>query len=228
MKLPAFKPSPVKSGIFSELTEGLSYLKHTPAISMIILILSLVSFLVLPYETLLPVFAKEIFNGNAATFGYIRSFIGVGAIGGAFFLASLKPGADLKIVLLTNTIILGFGLIVFSHVVFFPIAMLFATLIGFGAMSQTTICLTIVQAKTDANMRGRVMSYLIMGMAGMMPLGSLLIGTISQHMGVSNTILCQGIIALIIVATFANFLRRDKLNRKDLNNLEETEEVIIK
>jgi len=35
----------------------------------------------LPYETLLPVFAKVIFKGDSLTFGYIRSFIGLGAIG---------------------------------------------------------------------------------------------------------------------------------------------------
>jgi MFS family permease len=227
MKLPPYKPSPVKNKINSELSEGFTYLKKTPAISMILLMVSLVSLLVLPFETLLPVFAKVIFKGDASTFGYIRSFIGLGAIGGTFFLASLKPGADLKRVLLVNTIILGIGLILFSHTNYFPLAMLFATIFGFGAMSQTTICLTIMQVNTVANMRGRVMSYLIMAMAGMLPLGGLLIGSISQRIGAPNTILCQGIIALTIVAAFSNFLRDDKLNKKNSKQLEVIEDRII-
>ena len=222
MKLPAYHiPSPVKKKITTELADGFTYLKHTPAISMILLMISLVSLLVLPYDTLMPVFAKVIFKGDAATFGYIRSFAGLGAIGGTFFLASLKPGADLKKVLLVNTIILGLGLMLFSHVSYFPLAMLFATLFGFGGMSQTTICLTIVQVHTDANMRGRVMSYLIMAMSGMLPLGSLLIGAISQHIGAPNAILSQGIMAVIIAAVFSNFLRREKLNKKEMKKLEE-------
>jgi hypothetical protein len=53
--------------------------------------LALISLLSLPYITLLPVYAKVIFNGTASTFGYLNSFVGLGAICGAFFLASLKP-----------------------------------------------------------------------------------------------------------------------------------------
>jgi MFS family permease len=218
MKLPHNQSlPPVKKKISSELVEGFTYLKHTPLISMILLLVSLVSLLVIPYDTLLPVFAKEIFKGDASTFGYIRSFIGLGAIGGGIFLASLKPGADLMKVLLVNTFILGIGLMLFSHVGYFPLAMVFAMLFGFGAMSLTTICLTIVQTHTVVNMRGRVMSYLIMAMTGMIPLGSLLVGTISQQIGAPDTLLCQGIIALIIVVAFSNFLRKDKLKLRGLS-----------
>ena len=188
---------------------------------------SLVSLLVIPYDTLLPVFAKVIFKGDASTFGYIRSFTGLGAIGGTFYLISFKPGADLLKVLFVNTFILGMGLILFSHVGYFPLAMVFTLLIGFGAMAQTTICLTIVQVHTDAHMRGRVMSYLIMAMTGMIPLGSLLVGTISQQIGAPNTLLCQGFIAIIIVAAFTYFLRKNKLNKKKSEHFENVDEVIV-
>lgn len=214
MKLPAYIPSTVKKKIKSELAEGFVYLKNTPSISIILLMLALTSLLVLPYNTLLPVFAKVIFKGDAATFGYINSFIGLGAVGGSIFLASLKRGTDLKIVLLVNTIIFGICLMFFSHISYFPLAMLFAALSGFGMMSQTTIFMTIIQVNSEANMRGRVMSYVAMAYFGMLPLGSLLIGIISQQTGAPNAILCQGIIALIIVAVFSKYLRKDSLDKK--------------
>lgn len=218
MKLPSNqKLQPVKKKISSELVEGFTYLKRTPLISMVLVIVGLVSLLVMPYETLLPVFAKVIFNGDSSTFGYIRSFIGFGAFGGAFFLASLNPGVDLKRVLMANTIILGIGLIVFSHISYFPLAMVFATIFGFGAMCQTTICLTIVQVNTEPAMRGRVMSFLLMAMTGMFPIGSLITGAVSQKIGAPDTLLCQGIMALIIVAVFANF-SRIKMNKIKLRS----------
>ncbi|MDP4291469.1 MAG: MFS transporter, partial [Bacteroidota bacterium] len=98
MKLPAYIPSHEKMKISSELAEGFKYLRETPTISRVLMMVSLVSLLVLPYDTLLPVFAKVIFKGDASTFGYIRSFVGMGAIGGALFLASLRPGSDLKMI----------------------------------------------------------------------------------------------------------------------------------
>ncbi|HXB11358.1 MAG TPA: MFS transporter, partial [Bacteroidia bacterium] len=131
--------------VMSELKEGLVYLKNTPSIGLIILFLGIMSLLVLPYNTLLPVYAKVIFSGNASTFGYLSGFIGLGAIGGTLFLASLKPGADLKKILLVATLILGIGLILFSHTTNFIFACIFAVISGFGMMAQVTVSNTIIQ-----------------------------------------------------------------------------------
>jgi MFS family permease len=227
MKLPAYVPKPVRKKAVAELGEGFMYLKRTPAIGMVLLMLALVSLLVLPYNTLLPVYAKVIFKGGAATYGYINSFIGMGAICGTFFLASLKPGRDLKFILLINTLIFGVGLVLFSHTSYFPLAMLFAAICGFGTMSQTTICNTIIQVESDPAMRGRVISFFAMSVFGMMPMGSLLIGTVSQWIGGPDTILCQGVIALVIAIVFSRFLRRDKLNKKKIIQMEEAEDTIM-
>ena len=94
-------------------------------------------------------------------------------------------------------------------------------------MSQTTIFMTIIQVHSDASMRGRVMSYVAMAYFGMLPLGSLLIGFISQQTGAPNAILCQGIIALIIVSIFSNYLRKDKLDKKKMEQLNEEDDVVI-
>jgi len=223
MKLPKQNISSEKKNIKQELSEGFTYLKQTPSISMVLLLLTTVSFLILPYDTLLPVFAKVVFKGDAATFGYISSFIGLGAITGTFFLASLKPGTDLKTVLLINTVVLGIGLLFFSRLDYFPLAMLFAVIFGFGNMAQTTICITLVQVHSAEHMRGRVMSFLVMGFFGMLPVGCLLIGSISQKIGAQNTLFCQGITALLIAAVFSNFLRKDSLNKKEKQEFEEVE-----
>jgi len=227
MRLPKYIPATVKKKVASELMEGFVYLKRTPAIGVIMLMLACVSLLVLPYNTLLPVFAKTIFNGGAATFGYINSFIGLGAVTGAIFLASLKPGSDLKFILLANTIIFGIGMILFSHISYFPLAMVFAIVCGFGTMSQSTICNTIIQMNSDVKMRGRVMSFIAMSIFGMLPIGSLLIGFVSQKIGAPNAMLCQGIIAIIIALAFSNFLRKDKLSKKETDRVQELEDVVI-
>jgi len=227
MRLPAHTRRADKKKVITDLSEGFVYLKQTPAIGYVILMLACMSLLVLPYNTLLPVYAKVIFHGNAATFGYINSFIGLGAIGGTFFLASLKEGRDLKIILLVNTLIFGTGLILFSHTSWFPLAMVFATISGFGMMSQTTLINTIIQTTVHHTMRGRVISFFAMAFFGMMPLGSLLIGAVSQRIGAPDTILSEGIIALIIAALFSPFLRKERLERKNKEQMEEAEEETL-
>jgi MFS family permease len=214
MKLPAYISTVHTQKVMGEMKEGFQYLKRTPSIGLLLLMLACISFLVLPFNTLLPVYAKEIFKGNASTFGYLNSFIGVGSISGAFFLASLKPGTNLYKILFINTILFGVGLILFSHETNFFLAMLFAALSGFGMMSQTTITNTILQTKVAISMRGRVISFYAMSFFGMQPLGSLLIGTVSNFWGAPNTLLSEGIIAILIALVFMPFLRKEHSKMK--------------
>jgi predicted MFS family arabinose efflux permease len=172
--------------------------------------LALMSLLVIPYATLLPIYAKVIFHGNATTFGLIDSFIGMGAISCALWLASRNVNTEMamKKTLRINTIIFGIGLILFSHTEWFPLAMVFAVISGFGMMAETTMTNTIIQMSVVPEMRGRVISYFAMAYFGMMPLGSLLVGFISQYAGAQNTILGQGVIALVIVGLFWKHLTK--------------------
>ncbi len=223
MKFPPFVPPAVKKDALSDIVDGFDYVFNAPNIGMIILMVALLSFLVFPYDTLMPIFAKVIFKGNASTYGYISSFFGAGAICGTIFLASLKKGANLKIVSLTATIIMGAGLVFFSHTNYFPAAMVFAVVSGFGVMTQNTVGITIVQVKASPHMRGRMMALLALGYFGMLPLGSVIVGAASQLIGAQNTVLCQGIIALIIAALFANFLRKEELTEKEIERMGEVE-----
>ncbi|MBB6274280.1 MFS family permease [Pedobacter cryoconitis] len=207
MKLPAFLEKPRTKNVFGELKEGLQYIKQTPSIAFVLIMLALISLLVLPFSTLIPVYAKDIFKGTASTFGVIDSVIGLGAFCGAIFLASLKPGRNLRKILATNTIIFGIGLVLFSHSTYYPIALVFAAISGFGMMSQITISNTLIQTTVDPSMRGRVISFYAMAFFGMQPLGGLLIGTISQWIGTPDTVMIQGIITLIIGFSLFRFLR---------------------
>ena len=214
MKLPPFIPPTQKKRAFTELAEGFIYLKQTPSIGTIALLILCMSFLVWPYDTVIPVFAKVVFKGNAATYGYITSFVGLGAVLGSFFLASVKKEANLKRLLLTGIITTGIGLVSFSLAGYFPVAMVCAVVLGFGSLMPMTVSITIIQMESASHMRGRVMSYVGMAFFGMLPLGSLLVGTVSQRIGAPLTMLCQGIIALLIAIVFSNFLRSKKSSFK--------------
>jgi MFS family permease len=131
MRIPPYKKPERLSNAITDMKNGFTYLKNTPSISNVMLMLALISLFSLPYITLLPVYAKEIFKGSASTFGYLNSFVGLGAIGGAFFLASMKPGTDLKRILFINTIIFGVGLFVFSHLTHLFLAFPFLIMVGF-------------------------------------------------------------------------------------------------
>jgi MFS family permease len=207
MTLPTYISKLHKTNAFGELKDGFSYIKRTPSIAFVIIMLGLTSLFVLPFGTLIPYYAKDVFRGTASTFGVIDSFIGLGAFAGAIFLASQKTGSNLKKILAINTLIFGVGLVLFSHEGNYPLALVFATVAGFGMMSQITVSNTLIQTTVAPDMRGRVISFYAMAFFGMQPLGGLLIGAVSNWIGTMDTLLGEGIIALLIGLLHMRFLR---------------------
>ena len=208
MTLPPLQPKKSGKTMLGEFSEGIAYVFKTPSIAQIILLVAIASLLVMPYNTVLPVFAKVIFKGGASTFGYITSFVGVGGVLGTIFMASRKPDAYLKRILFFSTVVMGIGLIGFALIRNFPAAMVFAALSGFGGIMQYTVCNIVVQSESEPRMRGRAIGILLMAIFGMLPLGSLLVGGVSEHIGAPATVLAQGVISLVLALTFIKFLTK--------------------
>ncbi len=214
MRLPKYVKKEHKKNVFGELREGFSYIKRTPSILFVLVMLALMSLMVLPFSTLIPYYARDVFKGTATTFGIIDSFIGLGAFSGAIFLASQKPGANLPKILFINTIVFGVGLMLFSHEGIYPLALLFVTIAGFGMMSQVTVSNTLIQTTVDPAMRGRVISFYAMAFFGMQPLGGLLVGAISKWVGTKDTLMGEGVAALLVAGLHWRHLRSEKRKAK--------------
>ncbi|HVU95319.1 MAG TPA: MFS transporter [Puia sp.] len=203
MTLPAHQPKRTERHALAEFAEGFRYLTERRDIGTMILMLGIVSLLVLPYNTVLPIFAKVIFKGDASTFGYINSFVGVGSVVGTIYLASRSPQAPIKKILLVSTLLLAGGLIAFAETTRLPLALFWAVWMGFGSIAQYTVSNIFVQSESAPHMRGRVIGILLMAIFGMIPLGSLLVGAVSERIGAPATVLGQGIIASVVAVGFA-------------------------
>lgn len=227
MRLPPFVPKERLTTIRADLKEGFYYLRTTPEINKVMLMLAGISLISLPFVTLLPVYAREIFEGDASTFGWLNTFVGVGAVSGALFLASMRPGTNLKKVLFRSTMLFAFGLIGFAYMRSFPLSLVFVTIAGFGMMAQTTISNTLIQTTVAPVMRGRVISYYAMAFFGMQPIGGLLVGSAAYAIGAPLTMLLEGLATLAIVIAFFPFLRRDILFRRQRMKIRQMQARVI-
>lgn len=225
IKLPAFQPLKHTKNILGELKEGLVYIRQTPDIRYIIIMLALVSLLLLPFTSLMPIYAKDIYQGTASTFGLLDSAIGAGALLGAIFLATLKPGKNLSRILAINTFIFGIGLILFSHTHMYALALGFLAVSAFGMMSQTTISNTLLQTMVTPAMRGRVISIFVVAYSGGVPIGSLLVSYLSQHIGVQATVFGQGMLAILIGIMHVRYLKKKRAERPIVPSPKMNEEI---
>ena len=222
MKLP--KPgqkAKADKNLKKEFLEAFAYIKNTPVVSSIIVFVGIMGLLVLPFSTLTPVFAKDIFNGSAFTLGIIDGVIGFGALIGALFLASLHQGTNLSKVLVVNTLVFGIGLILFSQIAILSLALLFIAIGSFGMMSVRTITNTIVQIHVPNQFRGRVISIYLMVLTATIPIGSLIVGAVSHYIGVEKTVLIEGFFALIVAVFYGRYLKNEKLKDEGQSLLEQ-------
>lgn len=194
------------SGLAS-LRDGFRYAWHFRLIRYLLLNIAVVTFAGSPYMTLLPVFAKRILHGGPQTLGALYAMVAVGAIGGAFFLASRKDTKGLRLIISAGTVVYSVGLILFAYSHWLPVSMAVLTLVGVGMMALMASTNTLLQTLVDDGKRGRVMSLYMMSFMGAGPIGSLAGGFAATHFGAPATVWTGGLLAMAAAGFFVTRLR---------------------
>jgi MFS family permease len=132
--------------------------------------------------------------------------IGVGALCGAFYLASRKSVLGLGKVIGIAAASFGIGLIFFSLSTNFILSMILLMLTGMSMMVQMSSSNTILQTIVEDKMRGRVMSFYTTAFVGMAPFGSLIAGSLASEIGAPNTLIIGGICCIAGAAVYVKHL----------------------
>ena len=202
-----------KESTWQGLKEGFSYLRHSPHISSLIMLLAASSLLVIPYTTLLPVIAREMFDGDATTFSWFESAAGLGAMAGAIYMAKTRMGTNLRFRVMKASGLLAVGILALSFASWLPLALVSTLLAAMGMMVQNSSINTYIQTHAMPVYRARAISYYIMAFQGIFPLGSLLVGAMASAWGIHYTLLLQGVAGVLVVMAFMGYIWRH-INRK--------------
>ena len=191
-----------EKSIWVELEEGFKYVSSDRELSSMILMIGISSLFVIPFNTLMPIFAKDLFHGDAGTFSWFESAAGLGSVISAMYLANLRSAKPLKRIIVLASTIFGVSLIMLAYSGILSLALVFMAFGGIGMMAQTSAINTYIQTHTIPEMRARAISYYIMAYQGMIPIGSLLIGWTAQAFGPRLAVCLAGIIGLCATAMF--------------------------
>ncbi|MBI3037860.1 MFS transporter [bacterium] len=172
--------------------DGLRYSYRHGVIGPILIFLALISFIGMSFVVLLPVIAKENLGRGSETFGFLMGASGLGALLGALYLASLKDLKGSMGIIPLSFGLFGFGLIFFAWTPYLWISLGIMAFNGFWMILGWSVSNTIIQSIVDDEKRGRVMSFFLMAFMGMVPLGSLLLGSLSQSFGPNVALTISG------------------------------------
>ncbi|MET0285116.1 MAG: MFS transporter [Polyangiales bacterium] len=199
---------PTGKRVLTELREGLSYVANFPPIRAVLVLLTVFALGGMPYQTLLPVIAREQLGGEAATLGVLTAASGAGALFGALNLAARPSVLGLGKVINNAGLAFGLALMALSQSRWLALSLPLMVATGAGMMMQLAACNTIVQTLVDEDKRGRVMALYSMAVFGVMPFGSLIAGRLSDAFGAGNTLLVGGAICCGASLSFRNTLPR--------------------
>jgi len=203
MQVGAKKIQMQKRHILLELKEGVTYAFNFSPIRSILLLLSLVSLMGVPYQILMPVFARDIFHGGPSTLGFLVAMSGIGALAGAMYLAARRSVVGLNKIIAFTAGLFGISIAAFSLSKVLWLSMLILLISGFGMMVEMASSNTVLQTIVDEDKRGRIMSFYTMSFMGMAPFGSLLAGTLASSIGAPYTLLMGGLCCIIGALIFA-------------------------
>jgi MFS family permease len=191
-----------------ELREGFHYAFGFAPIRALIFVVALISFSGYSYAVLMPIFAKDVFKGDARVLGYLMSAVGVGALIGASYLGNRKSVRGLGKVIAFGGLSMGLGLIGFSLSRFLPLSLACLTMTGLGGVLLMASSNTLLQAMVDDSKRGRVMSIFTMAFTGTTPLGNLVMGAIAEKFSAWLALTISGTTCVIVVFIFYRQLPR--------------------
>jgi MFS family permease len=179
--------------------EGLSYARQRPLLLMALLLQFTIAFLVFPYITLLPIFARDIFHIGATGLGVLNASAGIGALVGAIAVVALSQRMRHQLRLLMTLCFIG-GLIclAFSLTTSRDASLLLLVVLGACTVMTMTVTNTTLQSMTPEHIRGRVLSIWVMITFGIAPFGNLAAGWIAQSIGAPQTLTIGGSVCAIV------------------------------
>ncbi|HEU5440899.1 MAG TPA: MFS transporter [Ktedonobacterales bacterium] len=182
---------------WQNLREGLAYVRDTPAISLLIVVVGLVLLFGANHNVVLPLIATDVLHAGAQGFGVLSAALGVGSLCAALWLAWSHTRPTIRRVLLGS---LAFSVLgaafALSHSYALSVALL--ALEGAAETIMGALAITMLQTVAPDPLRGRVTSVYILSFTGSIPLGYVLAGWLSALVGVSSGLLICMLLCLIV------------------------------
>ncbi|MGX9932120.1 MFS transporter [Virgibacillus salarius] len=182
-----------------DLKEGFSYARKNELIMSIVFTAFFLNFFFTgPFSIGMPIIVKDIFAGNAISLATVQTAMGIGALIGAIFLASIKLKKQ-GLTVIISLIVLG---VIYTSIGMSSYLYLTAGLVASLAFLLQLVnipIMTILQKSTEKRMLGRMMSLLMTVSTGLVPI-SYVITSLLIAVGVSiqTIIIVSGIVVMFI------------------------------
>ena len=188
MRLPKFVPpaEPVSTG--RHVVEGFAYVAGHRRLRILLLLFGVVGIFGWSYSVLLPAYATDLLHVGEGGYGALLSVNGLGALLGALTVATYGNRVRPRLMILGGLWLFSATLLLLALVRWYPLVLACMVMGGWGMLLYFATTNTLIQTSVSDAMRGRVMGIWALVFGGMMPVGGVESGLLSQAVGVPSTI----------------------------------------
>lgn len=184
----------------TELREGLAYVRRTPAVLTVVVLLAVIGTFGFNWQVVAPLLAHLVLHREAAGFGILLSAMAAGALIGAVALTFAGEPSELRIAVAGGG--LGCCLIALGFSTSYPVSVVLMVIAGIAGAAFTVSANTRLQLLSPPRLRGRLLSLFVLLMGGTTPIGGLLLGQAAEHLGISAAValfgaLCVGSVVVV-------------------------------
>jgi predicted MFS family arabinose efflux permease len=162
--------------------EGWKFSWRTPEVRTGILIVVVAALFMIPFSTLLPVFARDLLQVGARGQGLLLTAMGIGALCSSILIASVGDRLPRGLLMLGGVALYGVLVVIFSLCHWFPLSMGLMAIIGLCHVSSHALVQTVIQTYSPPEFRGRAIAIFHMTQV-LLLVGGMLVGALSAVLG---------------------------------------------
>ncbi len=176
-----------KEAFGRSIVEGWRFSWSNESVRAGLLITVTASLFIIPFTTLLPVFAKDILGVGATGQGFLLTGMGVGALSSAVLIATIGDRVPRGIVMLGGVILYGLSVVAFSVSPWFKLSIVLMIVVGLFHVTSHALVQTVIQTYSPAGFRGRTMAIFQQGHF-VLTIGAMLYGAMASLWGAQWTV----------------------------------------
>ncbi len=187
------RPSVIRS-----MGEGLGHVRANSLLVGLLLMSVVFAVFGIPYQTVLPVFARDILDTGPDGLGMLLAAGGAGAIMGSFIVALFSATRQMQALIFAAGFAFGPTIILFALSPYFLTSLALA--LGMGLMIQVfgVTTFALIQVGSPTNIRGRVIGILMLAW-GLGPAGMFLLGFGAEVLNPEIALVVMGAISFILI-----------------------------
>ena len=195
------EPSGKRTTVLGDIRAGLSYIRRTRMVFVLLCLGLATTMLAMPFRFLLPVFVVDIYHKGPEAMGLLVSLMGLGTLVGSLFIAGLGR-FHRGLLLIAGSFLTGIALLLVSIFPVYAIALGLMVLLGLGDAGRRALNQALVMEISEDEYRGRVWSVFMMNF-GLMPLGVLPAALVAEYFGGQVAIgILAGLMLLVSAVVF--------------------------